>query len=553
MKIYIFNINKIFFWLIIAVFSTNSVYSQQDSMKKRTVLITSIFKPVLKEAAKINLTATPASVDTSKPKLNYNIPNQNLLFPYSPASIKPLALEIDLGGVWQLSNSIKAGFGNLKSPLLQAGFSFGDGIKKGLQIFSNHISSTSKNGFQNYNETKIGASGFYTLQANHELHLKFEISRNNYDHLTSNTLSSNVQQRFLSWNTNFGYRNKNPTRYGVIYHPEISAFIFNDYAIAKSKEQHIKIVLPFEKQVGKSFAVNLSGNIDFINYENEAIATSTNTVFSVNPSVHLKTPKLNLRVGIRPTWDNQTFKFFPDISAEVSTDDSRFVFQAGWIGTAQVNSYQNLTSKNQWVQAPYQLRNTWKEERYAGFRGSVGKHINYSTKLKFNKFHQLPLFDPQRIWTMPPKIYNILFEPTASMFQINAEFGYTVQEKLSILATVNHYQYAQLAINKKPLGLIPFELKAAFRLKVGKDVWLSSDLIGWKGADFRSSPTEYMQLKGALDVKAGVEYRMAQKINIWVQCNNILNQDLQRWNLFPSYYGFNFVAGVIFAFDKNKK
>ncbi|MBD0278644.1 MAG: hypothetical protein ICV81_11885, partial [Flavisolibacter sp.] len=45
----------------------------QDTTRRapRSVEVTSTFKPVLKEAAKINLNASPPSADTSRPRLQY--------------------------------------------------------------------------------------------------------------------------------------------------------------------------------------------------------------------------------------------------------------------------------------------------------------------------------------------------------------------------------------------------------------------------------------------------------------------------------------------------
>ena len=83
----------------VGIFSFGISFSQQDTTKKKgTVDITSAFKPVLKESAKINFNASPAVNDTTKPRLNYDIPNQNLLFGYTPGSLRPLALDIDSGG-----------------------------------------------------------------------------------------------------------------------------------------------------------------------------------------------------------------------------------------------------------------------------------------------------------------------------------------------------------------------------------------------------------------------------------------------------------------------
>jgi len=122
----------------------------QDTTKKRSVSITSSFKPVLKESAKINFGAAPPTADTVRPRLNYDIPNQNLLFPYQPGTLKPMALQIDTSGRWDNTSYIKAGFGSLKTPYVQAGFSFGDGKTNGLNIYAKHVSSEGKREFQKF-------------------------------------------------------------------------------------------------------------------------------------------------------------------------------------------------------------------------------------------------------------------------------------------------------------------------------------------------------------------------------------------------------------------
>src|SRR5688572_10026655 len=114
-------------FLFLGFFST-----AQDSTKKKEVNITSAFKPTLKEAAKINMNATPPLADTTRPRLQYAIPNQNLLFAFQPGSLKPLALDVDTGGRWNNDSYVKLGYGNFSSPFLQAGFSAGDGRNTGL-------------------------------------------------------------------------------------------------------------------------------------------------------------------------------------------------------------------------------------------------------------------------------------------------------------------------------------------------------------------------------------------------------------------------------------
>ena len=123
---------------------TASVSQAQKTDTTRSVDITSSFRPELKEPAKLNFNATPPTADTTRPRLQYDIPNPNLMFAYQPGSLKPLALTVDTSVAFDNNNYIKAGFGSLKTPYLQAGFSFGDGNTAGLNIYARHVSSQGK-------------------------------------------------------------------------------------------------------------------------------------------------------------------------------------------------------------------------------------------------------------------------------------------------------------------------------------------------------------------------------------------------------------------------
>src|SRR5436190_1665915 len=127
---------RVFVLGLILLLTGNSLWAQRDTSKPKSIDITSTFKPVLKDAAKINFNAAPPAADTAKPKLNYNIPGQNLFFAYQPAELKPVALQIDSVTAWQYSNFIKAGIGTVHQPFIQAGFSFGDGKNSYFNVFA---------------------------------------------------------------------------------------------------------------------------------------------------------------------------------------------------------------------------------------------------------------------------------------------------------------------------------------------------------------------------------------------------------------------------------
>ncbi len=538
--------------LPLGIFCFESSYAQRDTTKPKAIDITSSFKPVLKDAAKINFNATPPSADTAKPRLQYEIPNPNLLFAYQPGTLKPLALQIDSSGKFANSNYIKAGFGSLRTPYIQAGFSFGDGNTAGGNIYAKHVSSQGKRELQDFTNTQVKLSAFYktvkNMEWNGSLGMKQERTyKYGYQPESLSFVNDSIRQRFQTLSARIGVRNINKTEFGLSYSPEIRIDIFTDHL--KNNESNTVVNLPLEKNIGQDFAVNLGVTFDLTRLSPNKNSAVNNTSWYISPSVLYKSPTLRLQAGIRPSWDNSTFKMFPNILAEVGTYDQRFTLQAGWTGYIRKTTYQYLASQNPWLWAPSSLLNTWIEERYAGFKGAVGDHFTYSAKVAFNKLNNQPLFINDTSLAGDGKSFQVVNAKRVNVLNLGGELGYNIEEKFSVITSLSFNQYTGLQDQKKAWGLLPLELNTALRLQVIKDLWLKGDLFVWNGPRYMKQNGDDGKLKGAIDLNAGLEFKIKKNISLWTQFNNIFNKEYQRWNQYP-VYGFNFVGGIIFSFDQ---
>jgi hypothetical protein len=222
--------------------------------------------------------------------------------------------------------------------------------------------------------------------------------------------------------------------------------------------------------------------------------------------------------------------------------------QAGWIGYYNKTSYQYLASVNPWLQQPKFLLNTRMKELYAGFKGSAGSHLTYDAKVSYIQFSNQPLFVND---TVTGRSFEMVNESEMKAIRIHGELGYTVQEKFSFLAGATFNQYSGLQDNIKAWGLLPIEINASLRWQVLKDFTLKSDLFFWDGAQYRFKDMSSGKLDPALDINAGVEFRVMPKLNAWVQLNNILNNQYERWKQYP-VLGFNVLAGVTWNFGDIK-
>ena len=545
---------KITFSASLIILIGYSVNAQNDTTRKKSVNITSAFKPVLRESAKINFNASPPTADTAKPKLQYDIPNPSLLLAYQPGSLKPLALQVDSTSAFDNKNYIKAGFGSLKTPLVQAGFSFGDGTTAGGNIYAKYVSSQGKREFQDFSSSRVRLSGFYKAAQNREWDASLSMNADKvykYGFVPESLSFPNdsIKQTFQTYAARVGVHNINKTEFGLTYSPEVRIDVFTDNL--KNNESNTVVDLPLEKSIGQNYAVKLGVTFDLtrLSPKNKSAATINNTMYYISPSVLYKKSNLNLQVGIRPTWDNKTFKMFPNVLADIGTEDQRFTFQAGWTGYLRKTTYQYLASLNPWLWLPGTLQNTRIEERFAGFKGSVGDHFTYSGKVAFNKLNNQPLFINDTSAAGDGKSFRVVNEERLNVLNLGGEIGYNVEEKFSLITSLSFNQYTGLKNNRKAWGLLPLEFNTALRLQVIKDLWLKGDLFAWSGPSYLKKGGGVGKLDGAFDLNAGLEFRATKNLNLWAQFNNVLNKEYQRWSQYP-VYGFNFVGGIVFSFDQ---
>lgn len=543
--------NKVFLFGL-AIVSVNISVAQKDTTGKGGVTIVSSFKPVLREAAKINFNATPPSPDTTKAKLNYDIPNQNLVLGYQPGSLKPLALDIDSVVKFDNSSYIKAGFGSLRTPYIQAGISLGDGETAGLNIYAKHVASESKRDFQKFSSTNIKLSGYFKSGNNLQWDAGLGMKRDRtykYGYLPATLVfpTDSLKQNFQTISGRVAFHNINKTEFGLTYAPEVKIDVFTDNL--KNSESNTVLNIPLQKTIGKEFAVNLGITFDLTRFSPENKSAVNNTMYYISPSVLYKTAQLNIQAGIRPSWDNSKFKMFPNILADVSTQDKRFTFQAGWTGYIRKTTYQYLAGQNPWLWLPGTLRNTWIEERFAGFKGTAGDHFSYAAKVGFNKLNNQPLFINDTTAAGDGKSFQVVYEDKMNVVNFSGELGYNVGEKFSMITGLIFNQYSGFQSQAKAWGMIPLELKTNLRLQIIKDLWLKTDLFAWSGSQYLKKDNTPAKLDGAFDLNAGLEFKITKNINLWTQFNNLFNKEYQRWNQYP-VYGFNFVGGVVFSFDQ---
>jgi len=545
----IMKIGRKIFVLALAFIPTCAALAQKEGLKKQTIDITSSFKPVLRNAAKINFNATSPSADSTRPKLVYDIPDQQLFTTYQSIGLKPLALQIDSISRWKNSNSIKVGYGNYQTPYLRAGFTFGDGQKSQLNLFGNYISSSGKIKNQAYGQSSFGLDGFTQTASGLEWSGKFGVDLDKYhlygyDHTLYDYSKSETLQSFTTYNAGVGLKNLVPTEFGLRYNPTLKISLFSDNH--KANESNAVLNLPLEKSIGSVYAVKVGFGADFTRYKPAVGDAINNNIYYIPAAILFKTPNFFFKGGVIPSWDNGKFKLLPDISGEVKLGSDQIMLQFGWISYYDKGSYQRWASINPYIYQPTDLFNTRMVEKYGGIRGALTDRLTYNLKMGAIRYNYLPLFVND---SSDQKSFRILREEKLEAFQFQGEIGWNMSDRFDVSAGINLLKFKSQLTYDEAYGMIPSKLNASMRWQILNDLWFKSDLFYFTGNSYRDKNGNNGKVAGAVDLNAGLEFRITKQLNLWLQMNNIFNKKYQRWSNYE-VYGFNALLGVVFNFDQ---
>ena len=526
--------------------------AQRDTAKKQSIDINSAYKPVLRNAVKINFSGSQLTADTAKPNLLYSIPSQNLFYAYQPISLKPLALEQDTNLYLGNRRYLKAGFGNFNTPYISAGVSLGDGKTSLINISGSYISSKGKAIVnQDYSQLNVKGTGSYFGKKN-EVYAGASYSQNyyylyGYDHNIYTFKKDQLRQQFQDITFTGGIRNTITTPLRISYNPNAEVNFFTNKN--KLSETTLKINLPVQKQFGESVSFKVEGKADFTNYSTTGITANnikfSNNIVQVAPAIIYYSPRLSINGGVTPAWNNGKFVLLPNIYAEAQLQEKVFMLQGGWIGRYIKNTYQNLSDANPYLGPVTAQNNTKETEFYGGIKATVGKHFNFNAKAGVISYTDFPLYINDT--ATDSKSFLISNESKMNDLRIHGDISYINQDKFTFTAGLTFNGYTGLQANRKAWNTVPLEFTSALRYWALKKLLLKGDFYFFAGGNALQKNNTSFAFTGGSDLSAGAEYQVNKQFSIWLDVNNIFDNKYERWHNYP-VYGLNVLGGILIHF-----
>lgn len=582
------------FLLIFCLFYTLGNFSQKklkDTVKTEVVEIITTFNPKIADAKKIsNEPDLKLSKKIAKKTLNYTIFSVPVASTFIPQSGKIKPIKTNLKESFY-KNYVAAGYGNYNSPFLEFLVSKQKN-KDNFGIYGKYLASYSslqntqlKSTFSNLN-----LDAFYkkeTRYYNWKINAVTEINKYNWYGLPLLNFSDNVinnikpTQNYNHIKLN-GIVNFNKSFIDFI---DLTASSFTDRF--NSKEFKIDLNGKLSYTLKKLFKflktdndISLNTNLEYLsgNFETNYMNTdqidynffTINFTPTYNYSNKIFTIDSSLKIMYSSDIESKVNNFFilPNIHLNSKIYKQYINLYGGFKSNLFTNTYQNFANNNPFVSPTLFITQTLEKSNiYIGFNGNITNKISYNLKFTQKQEEDKPLFlrnnsksngvefatDQRELFGYE---YGNSFEVFYDDIDTTTFFGELAIQITKELSLNGQLTFNNFTLNKaaSPWNLPSFEGLLSLNYKQNK--WFVNSNLLYVGertdvlynGTFPSSFRDTQTLDSFIDINLNGGYKINRKFSTFLNINNILNNQYQRFANF-NVQGFQILAGITYKFD----
>jgi hypothetical protein len=540
--------------------------------RNQEVTIIAPYQPTISDAVKMTIQPEIRDTVVKAPVMQYGISSQLISTNYEIQPLKPIFVQIDPEKILR-RNYLKAGFGNYSMPyaeffsnsLNSEKFSMGFHVRhlssKGdikdypISAFSNN--SASIYGKRYLKDKVFSADVYYDRNVVHYYGIRPDI-----DTAIFALPDDDLRQRFSLFGGDFSLASNTKGRGKTNYLAGLSFYNLADlyktsefFTGLKANLSSTNKVLDLanEEELGVDFGLNVFANSD-------SLQSQTNLMTSLKPYIRLNFDYLDLTLGVEGAMaadSGSSFYVYPHLKAffKVIPDHLRVYFTA--TGGLTRNSFYSVSRENPWINPIFPLGFTsTKYDFKGGLTGKFNPLLDFNFSVSYADVENMLFFVNDYFSDFNPSVranfankFTGIYDD-AQVTTISAEIGYEQAQKLNTLLVFSYRDYV-LANEEHAWHKPSFEASLMARYFIVPQLSVTGELffIGQTYGKIYSPIPEGTaeRIDPYIDLNAGAEYRLSEKVSAYVQLNNMTATHYYRWQNYPSQR-LNVMAGLTFVF-----
>ncbi|MFZ4101557.1 MAG: hypothetical protein ACOYKR_06350 [Sphingobacterium thalpophilum] len=508
------------------------------------------YKPVLADAVKIRRNPDMNTVAAFKPVLTYNIIDKKLDL---NTNIKELQAQkmADEQPVILSNNYVKAGGGNFNTALGEIYISTGKDEALQAGAFVKHLSQKGSMELQQFSRQEFGLFG-RTITDDYSLSGKLIYDRNASNFYGFDPLSSVATDMSKLQFSTIGGEAEIVSSYSekssFNYFANINAYQFSN--IEDARESSVLLRGSLNKAVKQS-NIGVNASIDLTSTKDQSYQIGNN-ILRANPYLKLKAKGFNLDLGVNivQEFGTQTrLNILPAVSAELPIILGYATLFAGVNGDVLKTSLRDLAFENPYLNKNIAIKNSLEKMNiYGGLKGNASAEFGYKIMAWYKTVDDLQLFVNSQ--TLTNRFETVYDNGQSNILGFEGEINIKASEFLNLNGKAQLFNYT-LASEKAAWFKPSFRLMSNAKLQIDRKVIVDAEVLFQDNVYARVNKTpgtfNSRSIDGFIDLSAGAEYKVSNKIGVYIRANNLIGKQYQRFLYYPRL-GMNVLGGVNYAF-----
>ena len=527
--------------------TTTTTTIQQDTidLPSEQVEVIKEYEAQLAEAKRLNISPTLPKTNTIPKNYDYNVTIVPVEIEYPKPVIRPLAMKpgtVDPTNVaWA-----RLGYSTLKSPYFHGGYNFNSDDDFHVSAKYLHQGATDEKPIlRKFNRNQLIIDADYQL-ADLEVYTQIEgdlLNRYLYGIDTIGEFNRDDFKRSVN-NFSFVVGLRNTTINESDVHFDVSPFVsLTTINALDTKELNTGLNITSIKKVSDNNAFSLDLDLSYTSVNQDDVAS--NFTANLTPYFIFRLDALKMDLGVNYIYGAGANYIWPQVKIQYDISGERLGVMIGSDQKNMVNNYKNLSQINHFISPTLDsISNQVEQNIYAGANGNLFNALQYEAKVGYRQTKNMALFQDAFLgqpfdFTLAPQDVNAVF--------VEGYIGYQVFDWLKVDGRVSQ----QFFDTESPLNSVWYT--PAFELDGGATLTDPNNKYRVRAMLSLASQADFLdfdivsQTNAQYELSIDAEYFFTDHIGVFLQANNLLNNEYERWNRYPRY-GIHLIGGASVKF-----
>jgi hypothetical protein len=507
------------------------------------------YKPVLADAVKIRRNPNLKDEAAFKPALTYSIIDKKLELNSNIKQLESQKMADEQAAILS-NNYVKGAAGNFGTALGEIYVNTGRDEALQAGAFFKHLSQSGNLDKQQFASQELGVFGRSVTDAFAASGRLMYDRRSTYFYgfnPVSSVPASMDKQRFSTISGQAELVNNYSEASTLNYAAYLNGYHFSN--INEGRESTVVIGGSVNKAMS-AFNVGLNASADLTAVTDAAYKTG-NSILRANPYIKLQAKGFLLNIGaniVQEFGDHSRLNIFPALSAELPVVTDYAILFGGASGDVLKTSLRDLAMENPYLNTNIAIQNSVEKMNiYAGIKGNAGAEFGYKVSAYYKTVDNLLFFANN---TLSANRFDAIYD-NSKVVGFDGQINVKASDVLTLMGKAEIFNY-DLENEREAWFKPTLRITSNARFDLSEKIIIDGELL-FQGETMAriggvgSVPVSAVKIKSFMDVSAGAEYRVNNKIGVFVRANNLLGTSYQKY-LYYSKLGLNVLGGLNYSF-----